>query len=130
LYAFGHGLSYTEFSYKKLQLDKKRLQKNDKLSISFDVKNTGKMTANEVVQVYVRPLHKDPLASIKNLRAFKSIALQPGENKTLNFELMANRDFTFYDEQQKAYKVKPGAYEIQVGASSSDIRLKKKIRIE
>lgn len=130
LYPFGHGLSYTEFTYKQLQLDKKRLQEDDKLSISLDVKNTGKMTANEVVQVYVRPLQKDPMASIKNLRAFKSVALLPGESKTLNFELMANCDFTYYDEQKKSYQVKPGEYEIQVGASSGDIRLKKKVRVE
>ena len=88
------------------------------------------MTANEVVQVYVRPLQKDPMASIKNLRAFKSVALLPGESKTLNFELMANCDFTYYDEQKKSYQVKPGEYEIQVGASSGDIRLKKKVRVE
>ena len=130
LYPFGYGLSYTEFAYKKLQLDKKRLQQDDTLSISVDVKNTGEMAANEVVQVYVRPLKKDPLASIKNLRAFTSIALQPGESKTLDFNLIVSRDFTYYDEQQKSYKVKPGDYEIQVGASSADIRLKKKISIE
>lgn len=130
LYPFGHGLSYTEFDYKKLQLDKKRLQENDSLAISLNVKNSGKVAANEVVQVYVRPINPDPLASIKNLRAFKSIALAPGESKTLKFDLIANRDFTYYDEQAKSYQVKPGDYEIQVGASSSDILLKKKVRVE
>ena len=130
LYSFGHGLSYTKFDYKKLQLDKKRLQESDSLVISLNVKNSGKVVANEVVQVYVRPINPDPLASIKNLRAFKSIALAPGETKTLKFDLIANRDFTYYDEQAKSYQVKPGEYEIQVGASSSDIRLKKKVRVE
>ena len=113
-----------------MQLDKKRLQTDDSLAISLEVKNTGKVAANEIVQVYVRPLNPDPLASIKNLRGFKSIALAPGESKNLKFDLIANRDFTYYDEQAKSYKVKPGDYEIQVGASSSDIRLKKKVRVE
>jgi len=130
LYPFGYGLSYTDFDYKKLVLDKKSLGQDGQLNISFDLKNTGKMSANEVVQVYVRSLAKDSKASIKNLRGFKSVALNPGETKSLGFNLIANRDFTYYDEQQKSYRVKPGEYEIQIGASSSDIRLKKKIRIE
>lgn len=130
LYAFGHGLSYSNFAYKNLVLDKEQLQQNDSLEISFDLKNAGAMTANEVVQVYIRSLDREPLDAIKNLRAFKSVELKPGENQSLNFGLRVNRDFTYYDEEQKSYRVRPGDYEIQVGASSSDIRLKEKVRIE
>lgn len=129
LYPFGHGLSYTNFAYKKLSLDKKQLKNSDKITVKFDLKNTGKIAANEVVQVYVRPLDKQPLDAIKNLRAFKSVALQAGEKQTLDFNLQVDRDFTYYDEQQKSYRVRPGNYEIQIGASSSDIRLKKKVRV-
>jgi beta-glucosidase len=130
LYPFGHGLSYSNFAYKNLVLDKEQLQQNDSLEISLDLKNVGAMTANEVVQVYVRSLDREPLDAIKNLRAFKSVELKPGENQSLNFGLRVNRDFTYYDEEQKSYRVRPGDYEIQVGASSSDIRLKEKVRIE
>jgi beta-glucosidase len=130
LYPFGHGLSYSRFDYENIELDKERLQQQDSLAISFDLKNVGHVTANEVVQVYVRSLNRQPLDAIKNLRAFKSVELKPGESQSLNFGLLVNRDFTYYDEEQKSYRVRPGDYEIQVGASSNDIRLKKKIKIE
>lgn len=130
LYPFGHGLSYGRFDYENIRLDKERLQQQDSLAISFDLKNVGNVVASEVVQVYVRSLNRQPLDAIKNLRAFKSIELKPGESQSLNFGLLVNRDFTYYDEEQKSYRVRPGDYEIQVGASSQDIRLKKKIKIE
>ncbi len=130
LYPFGHGLSYSSFAYKNLVLDKEHLQQNDSLAISFDLKNLGNVPANEVVQVYIRSLDREPMDAIKNLRAFKSVELKPGENQSLNFGLRVNRDFTYYDEEQKSYRVRPGDYEIQVGASSSDILLKKKIKVE
>jgi beta-glucosidase len=130
LYAFGHGLSYSSFAYKNILLNKEAMQQSDSLEISLDVKNTGKIMANEVVQIYVRPEDAQPLDAIKNLRAFKSVELKPGESRTLKFDLLAARDFTYYDEEQKSYRVRPGDYEIQVGASSSDIRLKETIRIE
>lgn len=130
LYVFGHGLSYSSFAYKNILLNKESMQQSDSLEISFDLKNTGKMAANEVVQIYVRPEDSQPLDAIKNLRAFKSVELKPGESRSLKFDLLAARDFTYYDEEQKSYRVRPGDYEIQVGASSSDIRLKETIRIE
>lgn len=130
LYPFGYGLSYSEFTYRNLTLDKKSLTADDSLDLKLSIKNTGDMPAAEVVQLYVRPLKRDKLDAIKNLRGFHTVDLNPGETKTLQFALKADEDFTYYDEKEKSYRVKPGKYEIQVGASSDDIRLKKTIVVK
>lgn len=130
LYPFGHGLSYSEFSYDNLAFDKKAVKAGEQLTVSLQIKNTGKMLATEVVQLYVRPVKRSKLDSIKNLRDFRSVDLNPGEAKTLQFTLAADKDFTYYDEKKKAYRIKPGKYEVQVGASSSDIRLKQTIKVK
>lgn len=130
LYPFGHGLSYSEFAYADMTLDKKSLQAGDQLKVNLKVKNTGNLPATEVAQLYLRPVKRGKLDAIKNLRGFRSVDLQPGESKALQFTLVADKDFTYYDEKQKAYRIKPGQYEIQVGASSSDIRMKQIIRVK
>lgn len=130
LYPFGHGLSYADFQYSKLSVDKTTMTADGETTVRLQLKNRGKMAATEVVQVYVRPLQRGENDVIKNLRAFEAVELQPGSTKNLEFTLAAAKDFTYYDEQQKAYRVKPGKYEIQVGASSSDIRLKKTVTIK
>jgi len=129
LYPFGHGLSYSEFSYHNLVIDKKVVKTHEQLNLSVQIKNTGQMLATEVAQIYVRPVKRSKLDSIKSLRDFRAVELQPGEAKILQFTLATDEDFTYYDEKKKAYRIKPGKYEIQVGASSSDIRLKQTIKI-
>jgi beta-glucosidase len=130
LYPFGHGLSYSEFSYDNLVIDKQAVKTGEQLNVSLQIKNTGEMLATEVVQLYIRPVKRSKLDSIKNLRDFRSVELKPGETQTLQFALSADEDFTYYDEKKKAYRIKPGKYEIQVGASSSDIRLKNAINVK
>jgi beta-glucosidase len=95
----------------------------------MQVKNTGKVAATEIVQLYIRPLKPATNDAIKQLRGFTNIQLQPGEEKTLQFNLNGFDDFAYYDEKLRAFAVKPGDYEIQIGASSTDIRLRKTIRI-
>lgn len=129
LYPFGHGLSYSQFAYTDVVRDKKTIRAGEQVTVGVTVKNTGKVAATEVVQVYVRPLKRDKLDALKNLRAFRSVDLQPGQAQTLHFTLAADKDFTVYDEKQKAYRIKPGKYEIQVGASSADIRAKQIVRV-
>lgn len=130
LYPFGHGLSYSRFAYENLAVDKKALKSGQPLNLSLNIRNQGDRPAAEVVQVYVRPLKRGKFDVIKNLRDFRSVELQPGESKTLQFALAANVDFTYYDEKKKSYRVKPGKYEIQVGASSADIRLKQVVTVK
>jgi beta-glucosidase len=130
LYPFGYGLSYSKFTYRDLTLDQKTLESGEQLKISVQVKNSGDMPATEVVQLYVRPIKRGKLDAIKNLREFRSVDLKPGETKTLQFSLAADEDFTYYDEREKAYRTRAGRYDIEVGASSEDIRVAKTIKIK
>jgi beta-glucosidase len=121
LYAFGHGLSYTTFKYSNLRLGAKRLSADGTLTVSVDVKNTGKRAGDEVVQLYVhevKPVVKRPA---KELRGFQRVTLRPGEKRTLTFTVPAEK-FAYWNESTRAFVVNPGAFEILVGASSEDIR--------
>ncbi len=129
LYPFGHGLSYGAFSYSQLSLDKGVAQASDDIYVRLLLENRGKMTAVEVVQLYVRPLKRDKLDARHNLRGFQAVELQPGETREVRFQLVGARDFSYYDEQQRAYRTRPGKYEIQVGSSSADIRVQRNIEI-
>jgi len=129
LYAFGHGLSYTQFEYSNLKIDKTSLSKKDKITVSVQVKNTGKRDGEEVVQLYIKDVESDKWMALKQLRKFERIALNKGEEKTLTFELDASKDLRYYDAMQRSYAVEPGSFEIQIGASSSDIRLKGEVII-
>jgi beta-glucosidase len=130
LYPFGHGLSYTRFEYSDLKIDKTRIGEKDDIQISVQVKNTGDYDGDEVVQVYAKDLESDQVMPVKQLREFKRISLKKGEQKTIDFTLNAAEDMRYYDAFHKQYMVEPGGFEIQVGASSRDIRLKKTITVE
>lgn len=128
LYPFGHGLSYSQFSYSQLNAAP-TLSANATTSISARVKNTGKKPATEVVQLYVRPINPGALDAIKQLRGVNTVYLSPGEEKTLQFNLTGLNDFAIYDADKRHFVIKPGEYEVQLGASSADIRLRTIIRV-
>lgn len=130
LYAFGHGLSYTSFEYSDLQIDKTTLCDEDSILVSVKVKNTGKMDGEEVVQLYVHDVASAIVMPVKQLRGFERVALAKGEEKTVSFKLKAADDLHYYNSMYKRYMVEPGDFEIQVGASSADIRLKGKVTVE
>ena len=130
LYPFGHGLSYTNFEYSNLCVDKSILKSSDKLSISVKIKNTGKQDGEEVVQLYIQDVKSDIWMPIKQMRNFERISLKKGESKKIKFELDISKDFRYYDPMSREYKVEPGEFEIQIGASSQDIRLKKIISVK
>ena len=130
LYAFGHGLSYTSFSYADLSLDRARVGVSDQMKVSLQVGNTGTRAGDEVVQLYLRRIGADKDSALKELRGFQRISLQPGESRKVEFALTPERDLRFYDEQGKRYSVHPGAYEVQVGASSADIRERVTFEVE
>jgi len=124
LYPFGYGLSYTQFEYSGLQVDHARIAEHDTVRVSLDVKNVGARAGDEVVQLYVREVAPVERRALKALRGIERLTLEPGETRRASFTLVPDKDFTHYDVEHKRYAVTGGGYELQLGASSSDIRLK------
>jgi beta-glucosidase len=123
LYAFGYGLSYTTFSFKNLKLAKNKIRRKESARVSIDVANTGKRTGTETVQMYIRDLVSSVTRPVKELKGFHKISLQPGETKTVTFDITPDL-LSFYDINMK-YVVEPGDFEIIVGSSSRDADLQK-----
>ena len=128
LFPFGHGLSYTQFEYSDLQVENTKLDMNGELNISVKVKNTGKMTGKEVVQVYFNDKISTITTRVKVLKEFKKVSINPSETTTLNFSIPIS-EFGLWDKDMN-YVVEPGEFEIMIGSSSEDIRLRKTIIIE
>jgi len=124
LYPFGHGLSFTNFEYSNLQIEKTELSSTDELTVTAKVKNSGKMDGEEVVQLYIKDVKSDKWMAIKQLRKFERISLKKREEKTIKFKLNIAEDLRYFNAAKKQYMVEPGDFEIQVGTSSNDIRLK------
>lgn len=128
LFAFGHGLSYTNFTYSKLNIANKKVNATGKVTVSVDVKNTGKVEGDEVVQLYVHDVVASVKRPTKELRGFERITLKPGETKTVTLTVPAEK-LAFYDEKTHGFKVEPGMFDIMIGSSSEDIRLQDKIEV-
>jgi beta-glucosidase len=130
LYPFGHGLSYTRFEYAGLQLDRTRVRPDQDLEVSLQVRNAGARDGDEVVQLYVHQVTSSEPMPLKQLRGFARIRLKRGETRRAAFHLKPAVDFAHYDAARRAFAVDPGEFEIQVGASSADIRLRGRVRVE
>jgi beta-glucosidase len=117
-YPFGYGLGYTSFRYSRQSMT----VKGGTQTLTFDLKNTGKRSGDEVVQLYIRHTDRSMNDPVKELRKFKRIGLNPGETKNVRFEL-TDKDFETWDQGIRNYSIKPGAYEILIGSSSEDIKL-------
>jgi len=122
LFPFGHGLSYTEFEYKELDCPRE-VQSLDKIELNFSVKNIGEIKGQEVVQCYVRDISSSLDRPLKELKAFHKVSLFPGESKTVNLSLDKS-SFSFFDDRINKWIAEPGNFEILIGSSSKDIRLK------
>lgn len=120
-FCFGHGLSYTSFSYSGLTLNTKQYQGGE-LTVTCKVKNTGTRFGKEVIQVYVKNPECNYLRPLKELRGFTKVSLQPGEEKEVSV-ILEERSFCIYDEGKSVFLMPTGKYEILVGASVKDIRL-------
>ncbi|MCL4868468.1 MAG: glycoside hydrolase family 3 C-terminal domain-containing protein [Anaerolineae bacterium] len=120
LYAFGHGLSYTTFTYDNMRLDQKEVAAGGRVQISVDVTNSGRRAGDEVVQLYTRQTAAPP-RPLKELKGYKRIWLAPGECKTVTFTLYANQ-LSVYDEEHLAV-LHPDKVEVWVGGSSDILPL-------
>ena len=121
-YAFGHGLSYTEFTYGDLTLSSAQMTDEDILTVSLKVKNSGKTEGKEVVQLYVADLCGISERPVKELKGFAKVHLLPGEEKTVSMEISA-RDLSYYEERLGDWYAPSGTYRILIGHASDDIRL-------
>nr|DAS92200.1 MAG TPA: beta-D-glucoside glucohydrolase [Caudoviricetes sp.] len=122
LYPFGYGLSYTTFAYSNLSVKQETPYSQSPVTVTVDVTNTGKRAGDEVVQLYIRDKVSSVIAYESVLRGFERISLQPGETKTVSFVLLPE-DLQILDRHME-WTVEPGEFEVRIGASSNDIKLK------
>lgn len=117
LFPFGYGLSYTTFAYQNFRINSNNLGNN--VSVSVDVKNTGKYDGEEIVQLYIHDKYSSIIRPIKELKGFKKIALKVGESQTVNFTL--SKDDLSYRNENGDLFIEDGAMEIMVGGNSRDV---------
>lgn len=128
LYEFGYGLSYSTFEYSNLQIAPQETGSSGTIQVCVDVKNTGAIAGKEVVQLYIHDVLSSVSTPVKQLKGFQKVSLKPGESKTVQFQLpseslaLLNRNLEWV--------VEPGDFEILVGHSSEDIRLKGVVQIK
>ncbi|MCG2615858.1 glycoside hydrolase family 3 C-terminal domain-containing protein [Terrimonas sp. NA20] len=128
LYPFGFGLSYTSFTYSNLVVTPAKLKSQANVEISVDITNSGSRKGDEVVQLYIKDVQGSVIPYEMQLRGFERISLQPGEKKTVKF-LIQPQDLELLDKNMN-WTVEPGVFEVWVGSSSEDIRLKKEFVVE
>ena len=121
LFPFGHGLSYTTFTYGKPMASAKAMAADGMLTVTVAVKNTGSIAGKEIVQLYVGDDKCSVLRPVKELKHFAKVGLAPGEEKSVTFTLTPD-DLKFYDEASAAWKYEPGKFKAYVCASSADVR--------
>ena len=127
LYPFGFGLSYTTFKYENLNISPEKQNTQGKIKVSFDVTNTGKVEGDEIAQLYVKDLVSSVTTYESQLRGFERINLLPGETKTVEFTLTPE-DLELLNKDMH-WVVEPGEFEVLIGSSSEDIRLKGKFEM-
>ena len=127
LYPFGYGLSYTTFKYSDISLSSKSITDKQNILVTCKITNTGDCAGDEVVQLYTRDVISSVTTYEKNLRGFERVHLKPRETKEVSFTLYP-RDFELYNIHNE-WVVEPGDFDIMIGASSEDIRLKDKLSV-
>ncbi len=122
LYPFGHGLSYTQFTYSKLQVEQAS-GKEGIVTAQFVVRNTGKVAGAEVAQMYTHQQKSRATQPLRTLRGFERLTLQPGESRTVSIAVPI-ASLGWYDVATHDFRVEPGTFDVLVGSSSEDIRLR------
>ncbi len=128
LFPFGHGISYTEFTYSDLKVDKQQMTDEEGCQVSVTITNTGDRFGKEAVQLYVQDVESTVPRPVKELKGFEKIALKPGESKTVTFEL-GKRAWAYYDVEGHDWYTEEGDFRILIGASSRDIRLSETVHV-
>ncbi|MGA9069298.1 MAG: fibronectin type III-like domain-contianing protein, partial [Terracidiphilus sp.] len=117
LYPFGYGLSYTTFAFSNLQLDRKSIQAAERLQVSVDVENTGKVAGDEVVQLYIHQRAGSASRPVRQLKGFERVALAAGEKKAVHFSL-GKDELKFWSPEAKDWVVEPEAFDVWAGGDS------------
>ncbi len=128
LYPFGHGLSYTQFSYDDLEVSKSIFGVNDEVSVKFNISNTGSSSGSEVAQVYIRDEVSTFPRPVKELKGFEKITLEPGESKMVTIKLTP-KDFSYWNPEINEWYAEPGKFTIMVCSSSADIKLTTEVEL-
>ena len=126
---FGYGLSYTTFEYSNIEATPELTTKDESFTVTFDVKNTGKMAADEVAQVYLSPADKNQHIRPIQLQGFARVSLKPGETKKISVKMYTEQLGYYTHDGNRQWNIQPGKYIIKVGASSQDIKLQKEINV-
>ena len=121
LFAFGHGLSYTEFTYGKPTISKTEISSDDTVTVSVDVKNTGKRAGQETVQLYIADKKSSVERPAKELKGFKKVALEPGQSTTVTFTIGVDA-LQYFDADAHKWVAEPGRFEAIVAAAADDVR--------
>lgn len=129
LFPFGFGLSYTRFEYSDLTLSADAIRDTDALTASVTVKNVGSVPGKEVVQLYVADVQSSVFRPVRELKGFEKVLLEPGEQKTVSFAL-DKRAFAYWNDAIHDWHVESGDFLIQIGRSSRDIALEKRVFVE
>ena len=127
---FGYGLSYTTFEYKNLQVNSEAQTTDESVEVTFQIKNTGQVAADEIAQIYLSPTAEGQQIRPIQLQGFARVSLNPGETRTVTTRLYLEQ-LGFYSHQgERQWNILPGSFTIKVGASSTDIRLQSQITIK
>jgi beta-glucosidase len=121
LFAFGHGLSYTDFRYGEAKAAKTSMKENGTITVSVDVENVGSVAGKEVVQLYIGDQEASVARPIKELKGFRKVALEPGQKQTVTFEITPDM-LKFFDADKHEWVLEKGKFTAYIGAASDDIR--------
>lgn len=121
LFAFGHGLSYTDFSYSEAECRRPEVKAGASVKVSVDVTNTGKVAGKEVVQLYIGDEESSLVRPVKELKGFRKVSLEPGETKTVTFDIEPDM-LKYFDDAKHEWVLESGKFTAYVGSASDDIR--------
>jgi beta-glucosidase len=124
---FGYGLSYTTFEYAKLETPQEIKTNDESFNLTFEVKNTGEVAADEVAQIYLSPADQNQKIRPIQLQGFARVSLKPGESKKVSVKMYTEQLGFYSNEGQRKWNILPGSYIIKIGASSQDIRLEQSV---
>ncbi len=129
LFAFGHGLSYSEFQYSNVSISSDTFSKNDQIEVTFTLKNTSEIDGSETVQLYVQDIESSHTRPVKELKRFKKMFLKAGERKTVRI-ILDREAFSYWNPDMKQWYAEPGEFNILVGSSSDNIQLTQNVTLQ